>query len=147
MGTVHVHDVQPICLQLRQARRRLLRATRAPRLAARVAAASSRRRRLLASPPRERVRRLLEPVSQRKGIACCQTRAGAWADSGADGGRAFGPQSGKLLYVINDAHVGGATRRDQDSRHDGLTRTSDTTRHPSHLIRVTYLSHISESHI
>ncbi len=24
-------------------------------------------------------------------------------------GRAFGPQSGKLLYVINDAHVGGVT--------------------------------------
>ena len=23
--------------------------------------------------------------------------------------RAFGPQSGKLLYVINDAHVGGVT--------------------------------------
>ncbi len=32
------------------------------------------------------------------------------SDAGA-GGRAFGPQSGKLLYVINDAHVGGVCSR------------------------------------
>ncbi len=39
---------------------------------------------------------------------CCAGKAilSGWSDGKI---RAFGPQSGKLLYVINDAHQGGVT--------------------------------------